>query len=263
MNPDLFAKAVAEIAAHPVAAVVPFFRGEPLLHPHLIPMLALLRRHSRAEIQLATNALLLNATIARALIDLRIDFISFSLDAVTAKTYNRIRVGGDFKTAMTNVHAFIELKNQIAPHLTVQVSATAVDANQKELDAFSAYWRTRADRVRIYPQHSAGGRFGQLASDSPARNRGGRRPCQKPFTDMVVYYDGRVVACNHDWQRVATDDLGNLTSRSIAAIWNGPPYARLRIKHLERAWERLTPCGHCDHWVAADAADNTVGTVIA
>jgi MoaA/NifB/PqqE/SkfB family radical SAM enzyme len=82
-------------------------------------MMTLLRRRTRARIQLATNALLLTPDLSRALLELGIDFISFSLDALRRETYEKIRVGGSFDRAMENVHAFLGLRKHRIPCVTV------------------------------------------------------------------------------------------------------------------------------------------------
>lgn len=249
MSRTLFEKILGEIASHEVEAIVPFFRGEPLLHPEFTEWMALIREKTSARIQLATNGLLLSPSLSRSLLDLGLDFISFSLDALRKETYEKIRLGGDFETAMENAHTFLKMRKARKNCGTVvQVSATETSLNAQEIHEFIRYWRPLVDRVRIYPRHSENGRFGSLAHPEPCRSGASREPCRKPFTELVIYANGHVALCNHDWDRDALDQIGSIADATIAKIWNNPMYKEIRRIHLNRRWQELQPCRHCDHW---------------
>jgi MoaA/NifB/PqqE/SkfB family radical SAM enzyme len=263
MGRDLFERIVEELNGHPLEAVVPFFRGETLLHPDFLEMMTFLRRKTEARIQLATNALLLTADLGKALLELGIDFISFSLDAVRRETYEKIRLGSDFERVMENVHTFLRLREDCAPGGTVvQVSATEGPYNEEEIPDFIRYWKGRVDRVRIYARHSDGGRYGRLAHQGHRRPEASRGPCRKPFTDLVIYADGYAALCNHDWDRKRDDSLGSMESQSIGELWNGNRYGNVRKSHLAHEWQALNPCGHCDHWQAREQDDSPVGDLV-
>ncbi|MBN1103518.1 MAG: radical SAM protein [Deltaproteobacteria bacterium] len=264
MEWSLFERIVEELSVHPVEAVVPFFRGESLLHPNFMEMITLLRQKNRADIQLATNALLLTPSLAEALLELGINFISFSLDALSRETYETIRRGGDFHRAMENVHTFLRLRKHMRHcPTTVQVSATEGPHNAHEIPAFVRYWKQRVDRVRIYPCHSEEGRYGRLSRPELRRPAALREPCRKPFMDLVIYADGRVALCNHDWDRKGDDAIGSVQEKPIQEIWKSPAYRDIRNKHLDRRWNDLEPCRHCDHWQGTLSGEaDTVGTLI-
>ena len=73
-----------------------------------------------------------------------------------------------------------------------------------------------------------------------------RRACHKPFEDMVIYQDGGVAACNHDWFR--EPPLGRADQEGIAEVWLGQSYQRLRDQHLKPAGMADQTCLGCDHW---------------
>ncbi len=262
MEPALFRKIVDEIAKHDVEAVVPFFRGESLLHPEFLDMISYLKEKSSAAIQLATNAQLLTDKISDRLLELEIDFISFSLDSIVAETYKKIRVGGTLEKAMQNISAFLDRKKSLAQDKPiVQVSATKCEHNEEEIPGFIEHWQDRVDRVRIYPQHSEDGKFGKLSNNASASQRE-RRPCKKPFADMVIYYNGNTAICNHDWQRPQKDSPGSVSNQSINQIWNSDLYKQIREKHIKLKYEGLSPCAHCDNWQEFDDKNGSVGKLI-
>ncbi len=245
MDPALFRRVVDEAAQSGGAALVPFFRGESLLHPDLVSLLAYAKKRGLGPLQLVTNGLRLNEEMSRRLLATGLDFISFSLDTLRPGEYERIRQGSDFLRVMANVLGFVEMRNAGGYATEIQVSATRVKHNRDSLEEFVAFWRHKVDRTRIYYEHSADGHPGSL--DCPEVPQGmARRPCHKPFSDLVVYYDGRLALCNHDWQR--DGGLGSLQDQSVAQAWRSAAYRELRRQHL-RPQELSDPtCRHCDHW---------------
>jgi radical SAM protein with 4Fe4S-binding SPASM domain len=245
MAAALFKRIVDQAAERLPVALVPFFRGESLLHPEAVELLAYAKSRGLGPIQLVTNGLLLNEPLAAALLGLGLDFISFSLDTVHPEEYDRIRPGGDFARVMANVEGFLRLRDAGGYATEVQVSATRTGHNAASMTDFVDHWRGRADRTRVYYEHSADGRPGSLDCPEVPREMV-RRPCHKPYTDMVVYYDGKVAACNHDWFR--PEPLGDLTRQEVAEIWRGPAYAGLRAQHEYPASMTDATCLGCDHW---------------
>lgn len=256
MEPALFRRIIDEAAEHLPVALVPFFRGESLLHPDLVPLLIHAKANGVGPIQLTTNGMLMTEDLARALLDMGLDFISFSLDTVRPEEYAQIRVGGDFARVMANVHRFLELRDLGGYTTEVQVSATRTGLNQESIAAFIAYWHEKADRTRIYYEHSKDGKTGSLDCPEVPRVME-RRPCLKLATDMVVYADGKVAACNHDWFRDPA--LGDLTQQSVAEVWQGPAYAALRAQHDHPAGPTDATCAGCDHWKMYYLAKNFIG----
>jgi len=245
MDPALFRRIVDQAAEHPPVALVPFFRGESLLHPDLISLLTHARTKGLGPIQLATNAALLDEETARGLLDVPLDFISFSLDTIDPEEYAGLRQGGSLDRVQRNVFRLLELRERGRFPTQVQVSATRVAANAQSIDRFIDFWRDRVDRTRIYYEHSSDGHTGSLDCPEVPKDMA-RRPCHKLYSDMVVYFDGRVAACNHDWFRA--EPLGDLTRASVAEVWLGPAYENLRDQHLAPDRMADPTCLYCDHW---------------
>lgn len=256
MDHRLFEAVIDQAAEHLPVALVPFFRGESLLHPRLVPLLAYAKYRGVGPIQLVTNGTLLSPRLAAQLLDLGLDFISFSLDTVRADEYAAIRRGADLERVMAKVMAFLELREAGGYATEVQVSATRSAANRESIAEFIAFWRGKVDRVRIYYEHSADGHPGSLACPEVPRGMA-RRACRKPFGDLVVYWNGQVAACNHDWWR--TPPLGDLNVQTVAQVWFGAPYESLRRQHLHPETLQDATCRHCDHWKMYYLPDSLVG----
>lgn len=252
----LWEKLVAEIAAHPGTALVPFFRGESLMHPRFLDAIRLAKASGIAPVQLVTNATLLTPDLSQALVDLPVDFISFSLDADSPAAFEAQRRGASYATVMANVEDFLARKARRGDGKPeVQVSAVRTALTAPEMPAFTARWRGKVDRVRIYEEHTRDGVFGSLPPDT-----GTRKPCGKPLTDLVVYCDGRAALCNQDWER--TEPLGDLNRQTLAEVWTSPAYQAVRRSHLEGRWDADPACRGCGHWAQYYAPDGVLGELV-
>jgi GTP 3',8-cyclase len=100
-----------------LAAGITRFRitgGEPLLSPHLVPIVAYLSKHNVADLALTTNATQL-AKRARALRDAGLHRVTISIDSLQPTRFSEITRGGDLATVEAGIDAavsegFAELK---------------------------------------------------------------------------------------------------------------------------------------------------------
>lgn len=70
-----------------------------------------------------------------------------------------------------------------------------------------------------------------------------KEPCLFPYTDMVIYPDGKAGICCCDVKEVT--DLGNVNLETIQEIWTGKKYESLRRK-LRDGRQGNKFCEHCD-----------------
>ncbi|MDH4182699.1 MAG: radical SAM protein [Nitrospinota bacterium] len=258
MDEELFIKAIDEMAENLPVALVPFFRGEPLLHPKFLRLIKYAKERGVGPIQLTTNGMLLDEEKAAGLVDSGVDFVSFSLDTVDAEEYEKNRPGANYERVTANVERFIKMRNAAgrgAPQ--VQVSSVATEIFRKSKAEFVEKWIGKADRVRIYAEHSKDGRFGSLELGASGSLQE-RLPCKKVMTDMVIYWDGDVALCNHDWDRQLP--VGNIQFDSIRRIWHGARYQQIREEHTSGKVQDAT-CSGCDHWKMYYIPEGFVGEV--
>ena len=247
METSLAMRLIDEIAEHAPVQIVPFFRGETLLHPDWQKIIAYMKHKNVGQIQFTTNATLLTKEATAGILDLDLDFISFSMDTTDPQLYNKTRRGADYSTCLNNVLSFIEERNRRGSSLLVQVSAVETERHKPLMDAFVNYWRERTDRVRVYAEHSTDGKPGSIDAPLPTFDK--RKPCRKLFSDMVVYWNGEIAVCNHDWTRLVTGPhIGSAKTSGLAACWLSPAYAELRRRHLEGDFSGTSVCEGCDHW---------------
>ena len=225
MNFNLFQKIVEQLPRKTV--IVPFFRGEPLLHPQFEDMIRLLQKHPRfRHIQIATNGDFINETTEKAL--LSCSFVSLSLHKFTQPSGKR-RL------------KFLENAKKNGTETQVSIVESLIPEGMKQ--EFVDAWLQHADRVRIYVEHSRTG-FGDIG-----KTLGGDFECHKPFEEMTVYWNGKAALCNHDWCN--RQPLGDLNKQSVTKVWNSEAYNRVRTLHLAFKRRTVPSCKNCDYWLTS------------
>lgn len=263
-NPGMMDAALArrlldEAAGGGATILVPFFRGESLLHPDFAGIIRHARKVGFQEVQLATNATLLEEAVIEDLIACGVTFLSLSLDAADPDAYEAKRLNADYGDTVKKVERLLKRIEESGAVIETQVSAVDDAMTPEEKQALVDFWGARVDRIRIYPAHSGDGWFGSLPEGVMGEKIAPRLPCLKPLTDLVVYSDGRVAHCNHDWDHPGDRPLGSAHDRSLGEIFRGAAYKRLREWHLDPRPEGETTCYHCDHWQAYYQDDRVMG----
>jgi radical SAM protein with 4Fe4S-binding SPASM domain len=262
MSTILFNKIIDEAAHYLPITVTLFFRGESLLHDHFPQFIAYAKERGMGPIQLASNGLVLDEAIGEKILDAGLDFISFSLDTCDDDVYRRTRQHGSLQTSTDNVLRFIRKcqirRSQGLSVPEIQVSTVDVPDYREGQERFIAFWRQYADKVRVYIEHSTDNNFGSISQELPLDNAV-RKPCKKLMTDMVIYWDGTVALCNHDWGNAGY--LGNVNKQSIESIWKSDAYQKVRVMHQQGIFPDSMVCGKCDHWQMFYLADGFLGKV--
>lgn len=249
MDFSLYKRLIDEIADHPKTIIVLHRRGESLLHPQFIEMLNYIRGKFKT-IQLATNATLLNTEKAQAIIN-TVTFLSFSID--TPHKFEKTRTPAKYEKVRANILKFLKMNKAQGNRVNTQVSMVrTTETLESETAMFQKIWEDKVDRVRIYDQHSENGVFGSMR-----QKRASRKPCVMPFYEMLIYCDGRIGRCNHDWDG---DPIGDITKVDIKQIWNNGVYQDLRQQ--QKTLMITDPvCASCDSWYPKEGEQGT-GEVI-
>ncbi|NOX16285.1 MAG: radical SAM protein [Epsilonproteobacteria bacterium] len=233
MDIDLFKKMIDEASKYPEMIFVLHRRGESMLHPKFNEMLNYIAGKFK-EVQMATNATMLISEKFEAIVN-GLDFLSFSLD--TPERFNKTRLPAKYEKVEEKILKFLEFNQG---RVKTQASMVKTSNTTNEMcTKFIKIWKDRVDRVRIYEEHSSNGEFGSLINP-----RNNRKPCVMPIYEMLVYENGIVARCNHDWD---SDGMGDTTKNTLKEIWMSPKYINLREQHLKQ--KLIDPiCSKCDSW---------------
>ena len=199
--------------------IVPFFRGEPLLHPYFSMYMEKLGGYR--EVQIATNADYLSSRNQTAILH-ACTFVSVSLHSYLLPEETRLPTF--FYDALgANVETQVSILDTLLP--------------KRKRERFIKEWRSHVNRVRIYQVHSGDG-FGNMQGEEPSNES-----CGKPLEEMVVYWNGRVGLCNHDWNNGTL--LGDLNVQDVETVWNDTPYREVRELHRVGQRRMVATCKDC------------------
>lgn len=68
-------------------------------------------------------------------------------------------------------------------------------------------------------------------------------PCRMLWTELTVFWDGRVVPCANVYE--PDNLLGDLRTQTLDEVWNGPPIQALRQAHLQDRVAAIPVCRSC------------------
>jgi MoaA/NifB/PqqE/SkfB family radical SAM enzyme len=238
MDFDLYKKIIDEGEKYNLDSIKLSWRGEPLLHPKIVDMVRYAKQHKITEVSFNTNAELLNDKLSSDLIDSGLDRIMFSVDGVSRKTFETIRVGGNYDKVIKNINDFIRIKkekNKTKPFTRIQF--IKMEENKHEEVEFFNKWEGIIDEVYTSPS------LPMKINDDIIREFKikGRKPCAQLWRRLFISWDGKVSACCIDWNTAI--NLGNANQDSIYSIWHGNEIQNMRKNHCQLKMENL--CRNC------------------
>jgi radical SAM protein with 4Fe4S-binding SPASM domain len=219
-------------------------RGESLLHPRLLEMIAYAKKR-RLYTRLHTNSSLLSEKMAEGILRSGLDRLSFSFDGYDKETYEKIRAGGQFEKAVDNIVRFLEMKKKARskkPLTSVEVIAFDQEkTNNSSLvkDRLLALFKhLRPSNLVIKQSHNWAGEFkaDELKEDYSL--------CPFPWNTLAIFWNGNVLPCPQDF--FGRNVVGNVKDSSLRKIWNGERMITLRKKLAMIDMADLPTCLRCD-----------------
>ncbi|MCJ8344557.1 SPASM domain-containing protein, partial [bacterium] len=136
-----------------------------------------------------------------------------------------------------NILKFLEMNQG---KVKTQVSMVETDDTPAQyVREFKEIWHGKVDRIRVYKEHSKEGVFGSI--ENPIRER---KPCMMPQYEVLVYCDGNIGRCNHDWDG---PPMGNVVNNTLLEVWTNKAYRDLRKEHMDLTFKDPV-CSKCDSW---------------
>ena len=187
------------------------WRGEPLLYKNLPQLVAYAKFLGIPEVQINTNAILLDKNTSRALINAGLDRIIISIDGHSAKTYESIRVGGSYGGLLNNIHTFLQEKKFYKTHSfpqekkfhkthfpIVRVQMCVGKENIHEKESFIRYWLSRGVQVGIIEKQD---RLKEEGEKHNVSDLSFFKQCKQPWQRLTISWEGKVFPCCADWNQ--------------------------------------------------------------
>ncbi len=209
----------------PVRSVHDRLRGAPGAFREAVAGLRELRR--AAERRGAALAVRINTVVTRENYD-TLEGLPALAHALGARSILLMPVVDPSGALLLNKRRLLDYNRRIAPALAAQALALGLIRHPREAYPFGT---TRLDLAASRQGHYARGLYEQ-------------QPCYAPWTHALIAADARVAPCCSAPQIT----LGDLGRQSLAEVWEGAPYRRLR--EAMRQGERAAECAGCAVFLA-------------
>jgi len=236
---DEYRRMIDEGVTHGLKSIKLNYLGEPMAHPDVVWQVAYAKEKGVIDVMMNSNGTLLDAKMARGLLDAGLDNLFISFDAVNPADYETQRIGTSIGKVIDNVYNFIKLRNERKPDCQIRVSMVMYKEPKwmEQFAAMKVMWKNLVDTVG----------YGYYVERE--RDRQGNYPevkgfhCAQPFQRMFLKYNGNVTICCVDDKDETI--VGNWRNESLRDIWNGPAYNEIRHLHASGCYYKMGMCRKC------------------
>lgn len=247
MDIRLYKKIIDEvIMENPDTRIWLDYYGEPLLQKfRLFYMIDYARKRGIKNIDLNTNATVMDEEMTEMLLDAGIEFISFDCDGFSKEVYESIRVGAKRDVVYKNIEYFLKRKRERGLNIPiVEVKIMEMEENKLEIDQVVSYWRTLGAWTCIRRLISWGG---NINVPSLEENITDRIACGNAVGTLAITWNGIATNCVMDID--AQYPSGDVNSQSIKDIWLKRNEILVK-RHIKHQWNDLPDiCKTCNDWM--------------
>ncbi len=200
------------------------------------------------SIALDTNGLLLTKELADFFVIKGLDSITFSIDAMTNDTLEKVRGVREMEKIKAAVFMMLDARKE-SPSPRIGVSFVESESNRQEKKAFIDYWINHVDVIRVNKMFDTK----KVIKDLHVPRH--RFPCYALYSKMVINFNGDVTICTTDAFNVV--NVGNVFKDGVKKVWNSPELNTIRHYHETGQFEKLPFCQDCNLWADSSYTDVT------
>lgn len=254
IDPDRYRRVVSEFRDWGGNLVIPQGAGESFLHPDFPALLEYTKRESGLRVAFTTNGSRVSSGDLDMLIDLGVDEVGFSVDALSPEVFRTI-TGGDLAHVEATVEKLCELRrSHHSGTPLIRVLLVAQDYNRREIEAYIQRWLPVVDEVVIQACRTHAGRTLETPRKEP------RKPCRHLFDTAFVQWDGEMVICCEDWESVSS--IGNVFDKGLRALWRNSELESFRRNQKRGIFSPPSICRQCEAWAGGmESRMDNVSTV--
>lgn len=249
MKMELYRKLIKE-AKDFVSVVILCISGESLLHKNF-PEMVKYAKDNGISVYVSTNCTKLTPALSRQILKAGIDWINFSFDGCTKKTYERVRVNANFEQSLRNVIEFLKIKKELKAKCNSDLQILIMDKEgmsdyEKNIDKFLGNFKSLPlNDVQVRHPSTWGAFFKNTKKFQPRNLSKKFSPCSYLWSSMHILWDGKAVACTSDFFGVNV--LGEFPKQSLLEIWNGEKIQNFRKAMINRNYIKFNKnCEACD-----------------
>ncbi|MDD5594689.1 MAG: radical SAM protein [Candidatus Omnitrophica bacterium] len=249
MTVEVFEAGISGIKEMDIPSVAMNRTNEPLLDKNIFKRIKrIMDVENVVDTYIYTNALLLDEETSKNILESGITRMLIGFDGFSAKVYEQVRVGSDYKKVLANIERFLKLRKKMKKIFpVVRVSFVKNSINEHEAEAWFNFWKDKVDYISVqeYLTQVLSENKNYLIPKSSKRTTVTLDDitCSQPFQRAIILGDGSVLPCCAPFSSELC--IGNIKKNSLKDIWNGAAILRLRGYFLEKKWYDHPICSKC------------------
>lgn len=243
-------KIIDECQRYKMPSILLGLGAEPLMYKDIKKLLNLIKSAKIQDVFFGSNGVLLDQVV-ETLVDNMVTRALISLDAVTTRTYKRVRGFDMLKRVEENVEKLIAYRNKQNSLLPlIRLSFIVLDINIHEAESFVNKWKDRVDYIDFQRYQDSSYVDKNVKIDEAVIKDA---YCSYPFYSLNIWSNGNVTPCCSSY---AEKDIivGNICTESLKEIWGGKRMNRIRDEILSKKF-RLQ-CKKCLYFRDRSWIDN-------
>jgi len=244
VDEDVFEALLEQTRGRPLSRVSPHLNCEPLLSRNLPEQIHRWKHeHPEAKVEFSTNAVFLTEGLFERLVESGLDELYIHFMGVS-KEYHENAMKTSYDRVKKNIESIMKIKND---SFKISIfSHRLAGATLAEWRIFVREWKDKGvDDVVLGALWNRAGYFGDKFNEMSIGLRNSHdHPCPKPFKQIAIEYDGRVVLCSLEYDS-EVNDFGNILESTIEEIWNGRVMDAYRQGHSSETLKGLRLCQDC------------------
>lgn len=237
LDTEVFNNIINQLVDKNMKRITLYCNNEPLLDERIYELIAYTKKNNRtAQIDISTNAKVLDYKKAKALKDAGLDLLWISIPTLDAEKYNEL-MGGSLDVVLKNIDEIFEKE------VGLQIVIGATETKYYKEEIFREYFGPRNIRFYSWPLENRGGNVKQFEKYKAEATEYNWKPCDRPLDQMVILSNGDVVICCGDWRHEVV--FGNVYHSTLEEIWNSDITRKYQKYIEEDLYCNIPICARC------------------
>jgi molybdenum cofactor biosynthesis enzyme MoaA len=226
-----------------------YLLGEPTVRRDICEFVKAIRPLTQAVIEISTNVIRFSdAQFADSFLRSGVDRLLCCVEGMSSESHRKLRKSGNFDKTVEAIKYLGRRSLQCERPVQIVAKCILNKNNQHESEMFMEFWSAQPGITPAITWLNtwAGSlvHVRQYAVDLCPNAERERQACSELWNKIVVRWNGKVVACCHDWAN--SIELGDATLSSLNDIWTGTALKKLRAEHLMGNFAGI--CSSCVEW---------------
>lgn len=220
--------------------------GEPLLDPLIVKKIKYAKEKGIDQVFFFTNGSLLDKQISEELIDSELNYMVISLDGITKKTYEKVRVNLKFGDVINNIKNFLVLREKNGSDKPkIELHITLLNENRRDEKEFIKKMKNMVDYVSVTYAHDwAGQQEAKNIEYVQKSHQMKLAPCSNLWSELTILWDGHVALCCMDYEGKVI--LGDISKETLQNVWSSEKLQKIREYQLKRQFDQIELCKRCN-----------------